>query len=423
MRTTFYCCFLLCGLFGAGRARADFHPGYVITLAGDTVRGKVDYQTGPPTTFKCRFRPASGPAVTYEPEQLLGYGLTDISLTYQVRRVPTVVVLNAIEGSAHTEMRPVFLEVLVAGPATLYYRADETEKTHYYVYTEASGMHPLLTENVTVTDANGRTFLRERPLFRGELATAFQACPEVQRTVATVMLTKSSLSKAVRHYNACITGESLPAGTALDEPRYVSLEAMLGAQYSTIRFSGETQLQGTTIGGGLVPLPGVAVQLRPPLLRQRLRLRVEALYERQRYDEEFNNPAAFPYARRQHVRVALDNIHLPVTVRYYLLSSRLQPFLEAGISVGFNFKNENEYRYTGLPGGAYSRWEPALSEPDRIQQGGLAGIGLGTPLANGHALSLGLRGEQTTGLTDRFGTRIYQARYLLLSYGLSKTEK
>ena len=38
-------------------AQADFHPGYIIALKCDTLRGSVDYGSGNRSAFECRFRP------------------------------------------------------------------------------------------------------------------------------------------------------------------------------------------------------------------------------------------------------------------------------------------------------------------------------------------------------------------------------
>ena len=40
-------------------AQADFHPGYIIALKGDTLRGSVDYGSGNRSASECRFRPGN----------------------------------------------------------------------------------------------------------------------------------------------------------------------------------------------------------------------------------------------------------------------------------------------------------------------------------------------------------------------------
>ena len=425
LRCFFYSCLGSLLLLFSAHARADYHPGYVITLAGDTLHGRVNYQTGPQTTFKCRFRPAGGAAITYEPAQLRGYGIPELAIRYAVRAVPTRVVLNAIEGSAHTEPRPVFLEVLVAGPATLYYRADGTEKAHYYIETESAGIRPLVREVETITTANGQHYARERPTYRGELATAFRPCPEVQRTVATVELKTSSLGEAVRRYNECIAGPApvvLPSSQAV--PRVINVEVMAGAQVGTIRFEGNgVDVHGADIWGQTTLLPGLGLQVRPELLKRHLALRLELIYERQQYDREYDNPLAYSYARRQEVRINLHNFRLPLTVRYFLLNGRWQPFLEAGGSLGVNQSYSAEYRYAGQAGSTFSTWKPLLAKPDMLVQGILVGGGLSVPVL-GHPFSLGMRTEFNSGMADGRGVYVSQTQFmLLLSYGLLRATR
>ena len=44
-------------------AQANFQPGYVLPLAGDTLRGEVDLQEGRLNAKACRFRPMAAAEV------------------------------------------------------------------------------------------------------------------------------------------------------------------------------------------------------------------------------------------------------------------------------------------------------------------------------------------------------------------------
>ena len=142
---------LLRKLFGAAigvvlistltRAQADFRPAYIISVAGDTVRGQLDYSGGRRVNYQCRFREAKGVnIITYSPWQLRGYGFPNDRL-YQTLRVAK----SLAPGDFSTQR--LFLEVLVRGAVSLYARLDENGDQLYYVRAGVGLALPLANEH------------------------------------------------------------------------------------------------------------------------------------------------------------------------------------------------------------------------------------------------------------------------------------
>ena len=404
-------------VFSSGRtlAQADFRPGYILSLSGDTVRGKVDYSSGR-VNYQCRFRPAEGSdAVTYEPGQLRGYGFPG-DRTYQVREVPV---------PASVSLQPLFLEALVRGAASLYYRAGDETVPHYYVQTGNGPVRPLTIETKLEAGPDGTMYRRERPLYRGELAEAFQACPEVQRSVATLPLAQGSLLKAVRRYNACVGGpETLSAVAQPGRRLRVSWGVLVGVQASTLTMEESAPSAKVTSSSPIAAVLGGAVQFYAPALANRFRVRLEAMYARQHYDAErtFANPLNPSYINNQQFWVTINQVRVPVLLRYYPLSTRVQPFVEAGGTLGFRLpSSSNETRSRTLPATTYDAWGPLVDQTLKTETGLTAGLGLALALPNAHQAALSVRAERSRGFSNDPGLKTPITRYfLLLSYDLTK---
>lgn len=399
----------------AAHAQSDFRAGYIIQTTGDTLRGRVDFSGGKRANQQCRFRPTEGASVaTYTPEQLSGYGFSN-DRTYQVQRVPK----SNLKGDSTTQR--VFLEVLVRGAVSLYMQLDSNAQEQFYARLGSGAAVPLVREVQTVVAANGQETQRERAVFRGVLAEYFGACPAVQSKVGGLVLKSSNLIALIQQYNQCLGATPSAAVVASPKRRYFVLGAIVGAQAGTLRFTGDTPVRDVRLSGGASPVVGIGAQLRSSASANRLTLRIEALYERQRYAQEYQTNRAFLYSAYQEVRIDLERVRVPMMLRYAPLNGRFLPFVEAGVSVAVALANTNEYRYRALPTSDYSPWATILPNARSVEQGWLAGVGVAVPLANRHGLTAGLRAERTNGFSDAVGIETEMNRYFfLLSYDLSK---
>lgn len=400
----------------AVQAQANFRPGYVIALKGDTLRGSLDYGSGGRSAYECRFKPDNGAAVEkYLPSQLQGYGFPH-NRFYQSRRVP------AQNPVADTTSQRLFLEVLVQGPASLYYLSDTNGADLYYFRSGSGPVMPLvqLSEMVTI---NGSRYTRKNPLFRTALADAFQACPAVHGKVSDLPFSSTSLIRIFQQYNACVGGGQLVSEVAAPKQRsYFLLEAVAGAQASSLHFEGDISIKDAPISGGTRPVVGLALQQYLPVLANRFGIRLELLYQPQQYSQELYAPSAYSYAAYQEVRVKFDQLRVPLLFRYMPLNGRFQPFIEAGGSVAFALSNSNEYRYRAQPTSTYSSWKSLLGSPRGSEESVLAGLGAAVLLPNKRHLTAEVRAERTNGFSEAVGISTTINRvYFLLSYDLSKS--
>lgn len=180
------------GLLAPVRAQAqtNFRQGYVLPLAGDTLRGEVDSRDGRASAQRCRFRAtAQSVVVTYLPAELRGYGLTVDNQHYRALTVAAA-------------PQPYFLEVLVDGPAALYFLRDAQQREFYYVVSPQLPLAPLEHAFVRMV-RDGRTYSEEQAPYRNTLVVALAGCPAAQAQLPRLPFQESALRRVVAAYNHC----------------------------------------------------------------------------------------------------------------------------------------------------------------------------------------------------------------------------
>ncbi|WP_460581688.1 porin family protein [Hymenobacter luteus] len=401
-------------LLGAAFAQAqtNFRPGYVVTLAGDTLKGEVDSRGAQRNARLSRFRTAkSAPVTEYRPQQLRGYGFTDD----RVYQTETVLLSDSVRREGLPDLkeeafpRASFLEVIVQGPASLLYLRDERSKDHYYLRTPGRPLQELIQTTQEVV-RNGVTYWQKSDEFRRVLAAATQQCPAVQPAITTVRYDQAGLIRIVRAYNECVGGVSV-APAAASRKNHVRLGLVLGAERSQLVLDDYPDLQakGTS---SVQPVVGLAANLYPTGASRTLSARVEALYEKQSYRAE----TRLSTGTMRNYRVTLESIRLPITIRYTYPKGAVRPVVYAGYAFGLFLTNTAEVQ------GSYG-WNPWLfaNNPRDLEQGIMVGAGLTTARAAGRNLAVDLRYERSDGFLDAtaLGSRVNRV-YLLLSYDLTK---
>lgn len=114
----FFFSILLSALCSMSMAQINLREGIVITLAGDTLHGDIDYRTDAINAEQCLFRKdGQNEFQTYKPGEIEGYRFMNNGRFYISKTVNT---------GAKGGVKTLFLEYLVKGQLNLYYR-----DTHY----------------------------------------------------------------------------------------------------------------------------------------------------------------------------------------------------------------------------------------------------------------------------------------------------
>ena len=416
---------VLLGIGSIATAKAQsYKPGYVVRPAGDTLRGFLQSRGALRNSLQCRFRPApDAPVVEYAPADLQAFAFADGS-SYESQLTPLVYVTDAESGRRDLSVRPYFLEVLVAGRASLYTRRDANDEIRYYLRMAAAPAGPVqelekrLVHRAVYASDQDQTL----PLYRKTLSIAFQDLLAIQPLLPTLGFSLASLTDIVRRYNGYVSkpGVARPATKA----RRIQLSGGLvaGALASEMRFEGNITLQKGTFKNSFTPTAGVFVSAVLTPLNERFHVRLEMLYEKLTYSSSYVVRGFSSVPLSEQATLELRSLRFPFQARYHFRTGFVQPFLLGGISGSYLLSSTRELRSEYTAGGVQMVTNvPAVNDASirSYEVGAFAGAGLAVPVIKGHTLGLEVRGERSSGYvaSGSFAAPIF--RYSgLLSFNL-----
>jgi hypothetical protein len=389
-----------------------------VLLTGDTLRGEVDLRSAQRNARFSRFRSATSATVTeYRPQQLKGYGYNNDQI-YQTETVvlnDSSVVTSLIESRRDSMRRPVFLEVIVRGPATLLFLRDRQSNVHYYLKMQAGKVQELVQTNQQVR-VNGVAYEQKSLEYQRTLSAAMQSCLTVQPAISHLRYALNDIAEIVRRYNEC-TGTTSIVPANVKRSNKVELELIVGGQTSQLLVYGDNIIKQPH-QAAIKPVIGIALDFHIAQVDPKLSVRLEALYENQSFKYDFMR-----FALNNRGTVELSSMRLPLLVRYTFPRGTIRPFMQAGGSVSYIMKANTDFKvqYPGSTPPVYTIPAPLIKDPRKIELGVIGGIGLTTARNNARNLGIEFRYERSNGFSDyiNIGTRLNRY-YLLLSYDLTR---
>jgi hypothetical protein len=391
--TGFLAALFCCGYSLTAHSQEAYKPGYVVQPAGDTLRGFIQARGALRSSLVCRFKTAANAqAVDYAPSALRAYELAN-GPHYDSRLVP------GADSMAPKEA--FFLELMEGGKASFYRRRDTNDEVFYYLYmAQAANNEVIRLENrVTRNGLHASAAKITTPVFRTTLSKAFRDCFAVQPELSTLQFSEASLTKIVRLYNSYMeTPGTVKPVVKLRQPRY-GMGVVGGLSSSKMTFEGKTTLvpgnfSGSTVVAGLY---GTAIF---PAFNEHFMFRVDGLYERLSYRDSYIAPPGTSTVEvREQAALTFNCLRLPFQARYVFLTGRLRPFLTAGGSTSFLLSNTSNVRSEYTSGSSLVVRNTEINKDiiRSFEVGLLGGAGLMTSGFKGHAISLEIRAERSSG--------------------------
>ncbi|MCB2406843.1 outer membrane beta-barrel protein [Hymenobacter lucidus] len=363
----------------AAFAQANFRPGYILPLTGDTVRGSIDYQGELRNSLLCRFRPTAEAAVVeYQPAQLRGYGFST-GRDLQSRQLPG------------TAAKQAFLQTLVLGKASLYHSINDKDKDLYYAGAGTTGpLEALIQQDSTQSgnDAQRYTTLQQVRTypFRNVLWKLMADCPSVQAKLVRLELKEAALIKTFEAYNAC-GADGKPQYVVKKQTSKLRFAALGGMQQSSLTYVNKGDHQ---VKSSLQPVLGIGLALQPGRFNPRLSLQVQALYLQQTFNDKIQTLGDGLYANEyvtREINVSITSVRVPAMLRYTFLTTGIQPYLQGGGAFSINVNGEGTRRTTGS---RFNVDETQKVELRPTNMSVLAGVGVAKDMGPGR-LSLEVR--------------------------------
>ena len=241
----------------------NFQPARVTTLAGDTLRGFIDYKGWDKNPHSIVFKPdLQAPSQTFRPLDIKGFRVSGeqyVGSAVMVDTSPTN--LDALTVSPTPVLRTdtTFLRAVVTGSRSLYrYKVDGRE----YLYTEQQGKFDLLIFK-RYKPSSMYTIVRTNNTYQEQLAKYLADCPAMETKSKLLLYTINNIQRLFEAYYACT---SQPAVFRRKKVAYQA-GVLLGTTRTTLQFESAYAYlipslnTLTTYGptGGLyfyIPLPG-----------------------------------------------------------------------------------------------------------------------------------------------------------------------
>ncbi len=379
-------------------AQSNFQPGYVVTVAGDTLAGYIDVNRLEYAVKAVFFKTApAAEAIRYTPLQVTAFRASAASAAF----VGQVLSLDRspartdqlLQAESHMEFlrlnQPVtdtvFLEVLTRGKVSLYQYNDE--KVHYFAR-KAGGDLQELPLYKYILKRNGTRSLVQMEAYKDQLAQLLADCPQVAESARKAAYTEAALVKIVGSYNACMGERAEPVANAAKSRAHFGVTAgVSGTSLHVRQEAGSTQFSRSW-------MPAGGIYLELPLQRR--------LQHWHYYGE-----LAYKAYRPENSRVTMDlkYVRLNHLLRYRYLKWNVRPFVQGGFSIGYAFGRSQQYHSLGAN----------LPKPQPMEYGLIGGVGI-----QAGRISLEGRYEAAKGvMANYFNTNgVSRSVSLLLGYQL-----
>ena len=155
-----------------------------------------------------------------------------------------------------------------------------------------------------------------------------------------------------------------------------------------------------------------------PALNEKLMLRLEALYERQSYSDEYRYVSAYFSNATEQDRIQVTYLRIPLVLRYMAPRGSFRPFVEAGVVANKALSTRAEYRIQYQSATPYDDWTNfSVGRRQSVELGFLAGVGVQLPFGARRPVSLLSRAEWSDSVIGSARVLRYQ---LLLGLNLTK---
>lgn len=384
---------LLHGIFAP--AQSNFVAGYVVTTAGDTLKGYIDNQDWAITPSRVDFKRSAGEALqAYHPHQAASFYIQPTGELFEAKAVsmdksPTQLSKMIPNAPPVVVQDTVFLKTLIRGKVSLYHYRDEAHKTHYYLQKEARPEELVLKQGL---NDQGELVVTER--YRGLLAYYLRDCPSVQKQIAGAPFKGAAFFRLISDYYQC-TGNRPEYAEGVERMEKMKLEAGItgGVVTSSLRIEGGYYGQ-MDFGFMTVPAAGVSLNLVMPR-----NLSKWSFYNEVTWKRFVGRNRETPVAAGDRYYFDLSYFKLISMVRYRHPGAKVRPYVNAGIANAYALRLETN----------------VMDRPRKYEQSIIGGIG-----ATVNRLSVEARFERGNGMSPFSGvssaTRTFSC---LLNYRLT----
>lgn len=397
-------------------SQRNFTEGFIVTLAGDTIRGKINEKDFYINFSQCQFKPeGSSEIVKYAPGEIAGFSIEG---------------LNFFISETISEVDPdrpkKFIEVLAVGQTSLYKYKEHfifKKDTLSYVVLEATPM--IREQNGVYTNAKASL------VHFGILNYLFQDCPEIELSPSSTNVNRAKLIALTRQYNNCKGSDYKVVFKKKPIVRLApSVYTDFGRMQISFDYSDDTNFDESLLGSGSqensLRQTGFAMGVFLPRVSERLM--IELGLNVSKFDYSYIHTITYEITNgvmgETVNEIVIDGnlTKIPLVAHYEFFSkSTITPYVRAGMiirSIRYG-KNVGRKRYSQYPGSYVE--EVFDYEPASLQPGFLAAIGLEGKLGK-HISVFGQVQANTFGDAARYDNNVEGRGRKLLNFNMNRND-
>jgi hypothetical protein len=405
-----YCIGVVIFILSAHQVKAESHfiPGYLITLANDTVRGLILYGNWKNNPSHVSFRATEESAIIkYDPMDIKAFGVSDeiyVSAMVEKESLLYSSGVSQYEYDLITEPDTVFLQTIFSGSKSLYYLRDETGLEQFYIRPDAS--FQLLIHKRYIKMKGEKRMYMENKTFLGQLIQYLNPCPHIQDSMQDVEYKSTSLGNLFLKYYLC-KGEKVFFKKEI-EKTIMDWGVLAGLSHTAFKVKGQGYyLDGVDFSTSDHISGGFFLDLIFARGHRRWSLNNELVFTNYKvtayYEDNYE---------KSNIELAYGYIKLNNLLRYRISEGKVSPYINLGFSEGVAIQSNND-RYTE------SSFHPNMLLT-AIE--GTKGFELGLCLGAGvkyKRYSFEIRNEHSNGISDYVNIRTPVNRlYFYLGYKL-----
>jgi len=368
-------------------SQENYIPGWVISLNGDTIRGKIDYQYWIVNPISIKFQKDNkGPIVKYNPLEIKKFSVYgEIYLSAIVQS--EIGIVNSFESLSEvkTKSDTTFLQTIIEGPKSLYFYKNSDKKDQFYI--KEDGKIELLIYKNYYKKSGGNTELVENSKYKGQLSFYLKEMPTVSSLIKKATYTKEGFTELFKAYYSTDPtkiefqnfGESADLirkqDTHLLKPEYGILAGM---SRSSISFDGSSPiyLVDRKFDASNDFTAGLFLDVIFKYKLQRLSIYNELLYSSYQVSSAYQDHPDANFHTLTNFDLGYSFIRTTNMIRYKLPVGNSFIFGNIGFTLGFVVSETNYFKQEKVYAGVPTITEGKLFSNTNSIEGGLS-LGIG----------------------------------------------
>jgi hypothetical protein len=341
--------FILTISIGKITAQSNYQKGYIVSNAGDTIHGYIDYRQWDINPFEIKFRPDSlSKQVNYTPLDLKAFVVSEdhyLGGIFEIDKSPYLIEDLTTENKAFPDTDTVFLTVLVEGTLNLYYMKDSNAKEHFFIKKNDSGIFELIYRRYLVLNEDkpgieNKTNIVENNMYKGMLIYYTSELPGLINKINSIRYETGELTKIVDEYNKKTGCVSDYCHINNSRTKWIkSIHVISGLTYSYYNFSKLLSVEEGTIvkadpNQSFVWFSaGIGLNLMPPRKLQRFSIYTEILYHADKYIYNYQIEEQVQLDHFYHYDFYAHYMNFSILPRYQPKFNNIRPYLNAGLTL------------------------------------------------------------------------------------------